>query len=119
MAFPHLNINTERVIFERMLVSASAAVSADVLRDLAAVHRDHALGMAKVYQELSPVADHLLITMRTYLLKSIHTERKATTIQVPRTGWDHVKHDMLLSPRHWVVWLAMRFKAPEYDTIIK
>jgi len=120
MAYPHLNINTESVILEKMLVSASASVSASVLRDLAAVHRDHALGLAKVYQELSPVADRLLITMRTWLLRGQHTEQTITkTVQVPTSAWDHVKHDMLQSTKSWVVWLGELFKAPNYTTIVQ
>lgn len=111
MANPHLHINNENVLLERMLVSASAATSASVLRDLAAVHRDHALGMAKVFQELSPLGDALLITMRTWLLKGMHVEQTITkTVQVPTSAWDHVKHDMLKSTKPWVVWLGELFK---------
>ena len=118
MAYPHLNMTTERVILDKEFISATARVEARVLRDLAAVKRDHTLGYAKVFQELSPVADELLIAMRTWILKSRHVEKtNASPVLVPTTWWDHLKHDMLASKRGWVVWVAELFKAPNYTTI--
>lgn len=117
--YPTLMLDTERVVFDKEFISATAAVSARVLRELSAVHRDHTLGMSRVYQELSPISDQLLITMQTWILKSQHVEKKTNTINVPKTWWDHAKHEALLSTRRWVVWFAKRFKAPEYDTIVQ
>lgn len=120
MAYPHLNINTENVILEKMLVSASASVSSQVLRDLAAVHRDHTLGWTKVHQELSPYADRLLVTLSTWILKGQHVETvPANPVTVPTTWWDHLKHDMLASKKGWVVWVAGLFKDPNYTTIFR
>ena len=120
MAYPHLNMDTERVVFDKEMITASARVSAHVLRDLAAVHRDHTLGYAKVFQELSPVADELLLVMSTWILKGRHVEKHdASPVLVPTSWWDHVKHDMLSSKKGWVVWVAELFKAPNYTTIFR
>ena len=116
--YPTLNLDTERVVFDKQFISATAAVSARVLRELSAVHRDHTLGMSKVYQELSPVSYQLLITMQTWILKSQHIEKTAADpVYVPTSWWDHLKHDMLESKKGWMVWVAELFKAPKYTII--
>ena len=118
MAYPHLNMETERLVLDKEFIHATARVEARVLRDLAAVHRDHTLGVAKLHQELSPIADELLIGLSTYILKSQHVEKmEMGSIEVPKTWWDHVKQDALLSRKPWIVRLAKLFTPPEYETI--
>jgi hypothetical protein len=117
--FPHLNIQTETVTFEKLPIGFDARVPRRVLQDLTAVHRDHGLRQATIHQQLSPIYDELFISLRSYLLKSLHQERKiAGQEDVPTTAWDHVKHEMLKSTRPWVVWLAKKFTPPKYSTIV-
>jgi hypothetical protein len=110
---------SERVTFDKFFMGMSGAVSDAVLRDLAVEHRDMPLRMSTVWSEISPVSDHLLLGIRAWLLKSQHVEKTTTTVKVPATAWDHVKHEMLLSGKNWKVWLAKQFTAPNYTVIIK
>lgn len=113
-------LTTEVITFDRLLVNVDAAVSEAVLHDLASQHRDMPLRMSTVSTGLSYVAPHMLFTMRAWLLKSQHIdERITTTVSVPATAWDHVKHDMLQSNKTWMVRLARLFTAPEYTVITK
>lgn len=121
MAIPNtnLNFNPETVTFDRFLLNVNAAVSEAVLSDLAAEHRDMPLRMGTVSSELGHVYTHMIFSMRAWLLKSQHVEKTTTTISVPATWWDHLKHDMLSSSSKLEVWLAARFAAPTYTTIVQ
>jgi len=122
MALPKYNRAplTDVVTFDRLLVNVDAAVSEAVLHDLAVAHRDMPLRMSTVSSGLSYVAPHMLFSMRAWLLKSMHVEKGARKpFLVPKTWFDHVKHDMLGSKKNWVVWLAKQLTAPNYDTIFQ
>ncbi len=108
--------NVEKVMFENFHFGASARVSQFVLYDLAAVHRDATLRMGTIYQELSPVYNDLLITVRAFMLKSMHSEKKTVTFSAPATWWDHLKDDFLNSGVQWKAWLARQFAPPQYVT---
>lgn len=114
--YPTLNINTEKVTFEKFYFGASARVASYVLRELAAQHRDQPLRMGVVYQELSPIYDEMLISIRAWMLKSMHEEVRTITITAPATWWDHLKDDFLKSESKFKVWLAQRFAPPQYVT---
>ena len=117
--FPHLNINTERVVMDKYYFGATGRVSSLVLNELKAQHRDHPFRQAVIEEHLSPVYDELVIYIKSWLLKSQHVEKKTTTVRVPHGWWDHAKHDMLLSTKRWIVWLARKLDPPQYDTIVQ
>ena len=118
--YPNRGFQPERVTFDRLIVSMDAAVSDAVLHDLAVVHRDMPLRMSTVFSEHSSIAPHMLFSMRAWLLKSMHVEKGARKpFLVPKTWWDHAKHDMLGSTDKRVVWFAKLFTAPDYDTIFQ
>lgn len=113
-------MNTESVLLDKLYFGATAAVSAQALRSLSAVHRDHVLGHARAQQELSHASDQMLLAITSYALKSRHLEKTVTnTVEVPTSWWDHLKHDMLNGMQPKLVWLAGLFKAPNYTTIVQ
>lgn len=117
--FTTLNMNTERVVMDKHYFGASGRVAGHALAQLEAVHRDHPFRQGRMEEYLSPMRDELVITISSWLLKSQHVEKKTTTVRVPHGWWDHAKHDMLLSTKHWIVWLARKFDPPQYDTIVQ
>lgn len=109
MAFPHLNINTEKVVLEKFFIGMQSRIPMYVLQDLAKRHQDHVLRQGKLYTELSPIVDEMLIYLRAYLLRGMHTEKKTLTVVTPATWFDHLKYDMLASGKAWRVWLVKTF----------
>lgn len=114
MAIQKLNLRTEKVVLDKFFFGADAAVSQQVMQDLAAVHRDQTLGMGTFYEELSPVFGSMLLSIRAWLLKSQHAEKGTVSVDVPATWWDHLKDDFLGSGVKWKVWLAQRLAPPQY-----
>lgn len=112
--FPALDMNVEKVVLEKYMFGASARISREVLRDLQGVHRDLALRQGKLYTEIAPVLDQLLITVRSFLLKSQHTEKETLSVSTPATWFDHFKHDWLESGVSWKRWVAGKLAPPQY-----
>src|SRR5271157_5028706 len=106
MAYPTIKIDVEKVMFEKLHIGMNVAVPASVLRDLATRHSDHVLRMATLHEDLNPYFDHLLLGMRAWLLKSMHTEKKTLSVSVPATWWDHLKHDLNRNNAPWARFLV-------------
>jgi hypothetical protein len=100
-----------RVNLEKFLVSHTAAVTEDFLRN----HTDGALRQTVVEEMMNPLMRGYLVTLRTFLLKSKQAEKRTFSIQVPATWWDHLKHDWL-NAGGFRRWFAEGFAKPEYRT---
>lgn len=106
--------SVERIVLDKFLVGSSASVSKESLECLRAVHRDISLSQAEVSSYPSKVMDHMVYNLRTWLLKSHHSETRTLTVRTPKTWLDHLKHDMLASGCRFLVFAASKFSPPEY-----
>jgi hypothetical protein len=116
MAFQKLNVNLEKVVLQKYFIGVDSRVSREVLDSLAQRHSDHALRQGVLYTSLSPVTDEMLLAMRVYLLKSVHTEKETLSVSVPATWFDHLKRDWLESGIPWKMWIARRLSPPKSVT---
>lgn len=111
-----LSFKTESVILEKYMYGMHSRVSRHVLEDLAKMHRDQSMRQAKLYTELSPITDEMLIAMRSFLLKSQHTEKETLSVSTPATWFDHLKRDWLESGVSWKMWVAGKLEPPKFVT---
>jgi hypothetical protein len=116
MAYPHLNFNTETVILEKFFIGSNSRIPREILKDLAKYHQDHTLRQGKVYTEVSPVTDEMLIGIRAYLLKGMHEEMETMSVSYPATWFDHLKASWLESGVTWKMWLAGKLTPPQFVT---
>lgn len=85
-------------IFDRMPVMFQQAVPKQVLQELEDQHRDFALREAELRVHdfvVHDVLPHMIFELRSWLLKSQHTETVTLNVSVPATWWDHLKADLL------------------------
>lgn len=109
---PKINeINVSKQAF-----GSTMAVSRRMMDDLAGMHADHTALQADIEEIQDNIMGHLLYTLRTYLLKSVHAEKQTFSIEVPATWWDHLKQDLCDSHRLWVQRIGFMFAPPKYRT---
>lgn len=119
MAFPHLTINTETVLLEKFFVGVQSRMPMRILQDLAKRHQDHVVRQGKLYTNLDPVTDEMLIAMRLYLFKGMHDEKEVLSVTYPATWFDHLKDAWLKSGVSWKAWAAGKLAPPKYTTEVR
>lgn len=116
----------ERTVLGKYLLGVTSRVTDDMLRDLADRHQDHVVRQAIVESQPDYMMRGFLISLRTWLLKSLHVERQTLSVRTPKTWRDHWKHDALMGEgcanvQHHLCgwhsllrWLAAKMDPPEY-----
>src|SRR5258708_2811322 len=99
-----MNYNKPKItdlVMTKMPIGVSAMITKEVLEELTGLHRDHVLRIATLESRDNFLGDKLIVEMRSFLLKSEHTEKTFVSISVPKTWWDHLKQDLCNSRRGW------------------
>jgi len=99
-------------------IGVTQAVPKRILEDLAKEHKDNVLRFATVDSWTDSIMDHMLYTLRSYLLKSQHSEKQTISVETPATWWDHLKHDWINSDSPIRRWFAHQLivTPPRYHT---
>lgn len=86
-----------------------------VHRDLLDNHIDGVFAHATIEEQRDYFYGHLIIKLRSFILKSPQTEKKFFSISVPDTWWDHLKHDWIRG-KLWQQMIALRLSPAQYRT---
>jgi hypothetical protein len=107
-------LSPERVVLAKLLVGVSSRVSRNYFEGLRAMHRDITLSQAEFSRHSDLVMDQMVYELRTWLLKSTHSEMQTLTVRTPKTWFDHLKHAMLASDNRFLIFTAKKLSPPEY-----
>jgi hypothetical protein len=117
-----INPTIHNVVVGKQSISTHLAVSRDML-ELAEKHADNVIRFGVVEEYPDMILGGLIYTMRSYLLKSTHNEKRTFSIEVPDTWWDHLKHDLNRTDARWARFLVRLlmpvFGPPKYRTEFK
>lgn len=84
--------------------------------DLVERHSDHVMRQASIEELPERIYGGLVYEMRSWLLKSQHSEKRYVYTRVPLTWWDHLKVDFAESHSPVRRWLASKLAPPRYRT---
>ena len=96
-----------------------------LLDELRGLHADQALRQATLDERYEPALRSMVLTLRSWLLKASHTERRVLAVRVPATWWDHLLHDMrgsagwLARAASWLPEPRYRLETEEFDAVVR
>ena len=107
-----------KIVLTKLHVGVTQSVPQRVLEDLAAEHKDNVLRFATIDSWTDPILGQMFFALRSYLLKSEHSETQMLSVETPATWWDHLKHDWINSNSPIYRWLAHQLivTPPRYRT---
>jgi len=115
--------NVKQVILDRLSLVVYNIITKETLHDaLRERHSDHVLAQAE--WAVHPAVVGMAMELRAWLLKSRHNDTERLSVTVPRTWWDHLKHDILRGKpenpwRRFFQIIIKRFAPPRYRTETK
>ena len=118
-----LAVDITHYSFDRHLIQMWQAITEEALKEtlkqLEERHSDEALRQAK--WAVRSLANGAAVGLRMWLLRSTHNETVTLSLTVPRTWWDHLKHDTLNGEtenpwRRFFRVLIKRLSPPRYRT---
>lgn len=88
-------LKPEKIVLGKHHLGVHTRITEEAMSDMASRHSDHVLRQAQVNLVPDFAMAHLLISLRTWLLKGPRTEKQTLTISVPKTWVDHLKQTMI------------------------
>jgi hypothetical protein len=101
------------IVLTKHRVGTTIRLTRQMLDLLAHNHTDHVVRGSEISEWEDFILGHLIVSMRSYLLKSPHAETQWLSVDIPSTWWDHLKHDFALA-QPWKRWVAARLSPPRY-----